>query len=129
MDDVMKNTIPILLIFFLTNAAAAEFNELRIGTRLNLDPNIKTVKQAVEWILRPTRYKVTVKYPAPMESLEISRSPISPLVQNDISRVPPIEEAILLVIGGDNRLVVDHEHRLISFEKIPRFAVAGEEVQ
>ena len=124
----MKTIIFSLLLAFTVHLSAGEFNELRLGTRLNLDPNIKTVKQAVDWMLRPTSYKLTVKYPAPMEALEISRSPISPLVQDDANRVLPIEEAILLVIGGDNRLVVDHENRLISFEKMPVFAVAGEEV-
>ncbi len=94
------------------------YNPLRLGTRINLDPNIKTVSQAAAWVLAPTDYTVATQYPAPMEALRIAQSPVSPLAQT--VKFMAIEEALLLIIGSENRLVVDHTHQLVSFEPIPK---------
>lgn len=113
-----------LLSFSFASFASPTYNELHIGTRLSFDPRIRTVKQACEWVLRPTGYKLVVSHPAPFDALEIARSPMSPLVQDQLGRAVSIEEALLLVIGSDNRLVVDHKNKLVSFERSPVFAEA-----
>lgn len=113
----MKKTIALLTLVF-SCTAQAEFNQLHLGTRLNLDHNITTVREAVNWLLRATDYRLTTAPPAPAEAEEIVSAPISPLTKI-VDGVVTVEKALLLVGGGETRLIVDHQHKLISFEYLP----------
>ena len=125
MKLISASILILLMTINVANAQAPTYNELHLGTRLSFDPAIRTVKQAVEWVLRPTSYKLVIQHPAPFDALEIAKSPISPLATQQLGRVVSIEEALLLIIGGDNRLVVDPDNRLVSFESTPKL-VKGE---
>ncbi len=93
-----------------------QFNELQKGVRISYPSNITTVGQAVMYVLAATDYKVAIGYPASITAAQIALKPIPP--EADQNQVLPIYQALLLLIGNDSRLVVDTEHKLITFEYI-----------
>ena len=100
--------------------SGATFNPLRLGTRMNFAPNIETVAQASTWLLQPTGYRLHIKSTV---ARRIAAQPMSPLALPP--RYTTIEDALLYVLGGNNRLVVDHDNRLVSFEPAPAGALAA----
>ena len=118
MQHQLYTTITTVLLMVALSGCATlfsppkrDYNQLHIGTRLNLQQNVTTVEQAVNWLLQPTSYSVVARTP---EARMILSEPLSPLAQKP--EFMTIEEALLMVIGANNRLVVDHDNDLITFE-------------
>ena len=90
-------------------------NTLTLSVRTSWEDNIKTVGSAVRYILEPSGYSLVIDYPAPKEALDISLKAIPPVAK--INRTMPIIDLIQILIGMDNTIVIDHEHKLLSFQK------------
>jgi type IV pili sensor histidine kinase/response regulator len=111
-----------IMLFFMVggvlwgSVAAADFNPLRLQVRAIYPAEIATIEQAARYLVEPIGYELTTAPPAPRESAAIAAAPLSPLAKNH--RILSIEDALLLLIGEKNRLVVDHPHKLISFDTI-----------
>lgn len=96
-------------------AALPKVNPLKVGTLVAFDPRTNTVGDAIASVLVPVRYRVTDRTVDPLVSASVLRRPVSPIVAN--AGVMSIESAVLLLIGEDHRLVVDHAHRLVAIER------------
>jgi hypothetical protein len=96
------------------SAEAGGYNRFKLYVTTVLPPEAKNVGEAAYYLAFPTGYTLVTKSPAPKESEAIAKRAISPLFPRD--RMMTIEDAILELIGSDARLVVDHEHKLFSFE-------------
>lgn len=103
----------VLSLCVMNNAYA---DPLKSGTRIYFPKNIKTVGQAARYILKPVGYKLALEEPAPYESASIARQPISKNALSD--NVFPIEIALVRLVGEDHKVIIDHEHKLVSFEAI-----------
>lgn len=95
--------------------AAAAADPMRIQIRTTLPERIKTVGPAAQYYADVIGYRLATGYPALAESGRIAQRSLSPLVDQD--KVLPVEEAILALLDLDCRLVIDHAHKLYTFEK------------
>ena len=110
--------VVLLILLSLASYVAADYaNPFRVRVRASYPQGMKTVGQAANHLLETIDYRVIVGAPAPLEAREISRMGIGPLART--GAIMPLEDALLLLVGDQNRVVVDHEHRLVTFEKIP----------
>lgn len=105
-----------------TAHASARVNRLKVGTLVEFDTHKGTVGDAIGYLLEPVHYRLTTRTVDPMASAGILRRPIPPIAAR--SGVMSIESALLLLIGDDHRLVVDHVHRLIAIERMPAMPIA-----
>ena len=102
---------------------------LRTRVRLDVPPGIETVSEAARYILEPTGYQVVLHCDGcPAEAPAIGGDPVSPLAYVAPSKMMTAERAVLLILGNDARLVVDHELRSLSFEFMPAGGVRGQRV-
>ena len=114
----MKKFSCLVLALMLPSACfAAGYSPLKIGTALNLPREITNVGQAAQYLLEPIGYKVVVPNEAQQSTLAILNRPVSPVAAK--YGLTTIENALLVLIGEDSRLVVDYTHKLISFEPLP----------
>jgi hypothetical protein len=90
-------------------------NPLKVGTLVEFDTRAQTVGDAFGSMLEPVRYRVTDRTVDPLVSEEVLRRRVPPIAAR--AGVMPIEQALLLLIGDDHRLVVDHAHRLVAIER------------
>ena len=88
----------------------------KIQVRLHFPEEVISIGDAVYYLLEPCDYKLVVDGEAPKDSLEIGLEAIPAAAKR--GQVLTLKNALLLVIGEDKRLVVDHQHKLISFERI-----------
>jgi len=95
-----------------------EIDLLSVSVRTVWPSDIKTIGQATEYILETIGYKLVVSYPAPSDALNIANKPIPAIAKNH--RTMPIIDSIQLLIGLNNYVIVDHDHRLVSFSKKER---------
>ncbi|NQD64131.1 pilus assembly protein PilL [Enterobacter sp. CM29] len=77
--------------------------------------DVTTVRQAIDYLLEPTGYRLITRYPAPREASYMVDKPIPPIAK--IHRTMPVLDALQLLVGLDNYVVVDHAHHLVSFQK------------
>lgn len=77
--------------------------------------DVTTVRQAIDYLLEPTGYRLTTRYPAPREAALLVDKPIPPIAR--VHRTMPVLDALQLLVGLDNYVVVDHAHHLVSFQK------------
>lgn len=91
---------------------------LSVSVRTVFHENIKSVGQATEYILETIGYKLVVSYPAPSDAILLASKPIPPIAR--IHRTMPIVDAIQLMIGLENYVIIDHGHKLVSFSKKER---------
>jgi hypothetical protein len=89
-------------------------NRLKLGTRFILEPNISNVKDALNYVVRPTGYKLVANQPGLIDMNTLVATPLPPMAQVPANMT--IERALLIIIGNKNRLVVDHKSRLIGVE-------------
>jgi hypothetical protein len=89
-------------------------NRLKLGTRFILEPNISNVKDALNYDVRPTGYKLVANQPGLNDMNTLAATPLPPMAQVPANMT--IERALLIIIGNKNRLVVDHKSRLIGVE-------------
>lgn len=98
-------------------AAASAPNRLKVGTRVDFDPRRGTVGDAIGFLLEPVHYHLTMRTVDPLISSAVLRRPVPAIAAH--AGVMSIESALLLLIGDENRLVVDHANRLIAIERLP----------
>lgn len=98
-----------------SSIAAAYTNPFRVRVRTSYPLQVRTVGQAANHLLAAIDYKVIYNLPAPQEAREIGRMGIGPLART--GEVMPMEDALLLLVGEQNCVVVDHEHSLVTFER------------
>jgi len=113
----MKRLFLLLVLLIGIASSAAAYDLMRTPVRLSYPLQVKTVGAASEYLMAPLDYKLKVLPPASPEALQIARTGISPLART--GAVVPLEEALLLLVGNNNRVVIDHEHKLYTFEAIP----------
>ena len=92
-----------------------DVDPLMLATRTVWDSNIKTVGDAARWILEPSGYTVITRFPAPKDSAQMLAQQIPPSMK--MHRTMPIIDALQLLVGTDNTVIVDRQHHLISFKK------------
>lgn len=111
---IQRSVIAISISMIAMTSHASGYDVLKMGARATFPPDIRTVGQATRYLLEPTGYKLLLNDPAPYESEEIASQPIS---KNALSsKVYPVEDVILRLVGKDNRIIIDHENKLVSFE-------------
>ena len=91
-------------------------NRLKLGTRFILEPNIKNVRDAINYVIRPAGYKLIANHPGLITLNTLASAPLPPMAQ--VAGNMSIERALLILIGDKNRLVVDHKRRLIGVEPL-----------
>ena len=99
------------------SAAAGTFNRLKVGTVVEFDKRTRNVGDAMNFLLAPVRYRVTNRTVDAAAAGSVMRRPV-PVAAMDAG-VMSIESALLLLIGEENRLVVDHRNRLVAVERTP----------
>lgn len=101
------------------NASAARPapNRLKVGTLVEFDPRSGNVGDAIRSLLAPVHYRLTMRTVDPIVGAAVLRRAIPPIAAQ--AGVMSIESALLLLIGEENRLVVDHANRLIAIERMP----------
>lgn len=77
--------------------------------------DVTTVRQAIDYLLEPTGYRLVTRYPAPREAALLVDKPIPPIAK--IHRTMPVLDALQMLVGLNNYVVVDHAHHLVSFQK------------
>lgn len=77
--------------------------------------DVKTIRQAIDYLLEPTGYRLVTSYPAPREAALLVDKPIPPIAY--VHRTMPVLDALQLLVGLDKYVVVDHAHHLVSFQK------------
>lgn len=95
----------------------AEVDHLDVYVRTLYPPEVKTVREAATYLLESTDYRLITTFPAPTESREMADATIPPLAR--LPRTMSITDALLVLIGPDNWLVVDRENKLVSFARSP----------
>ena len=99
--------------------AGAQRSSLQNFVRLELPVDAVTVEDGFDHFLAGTGYVVTVSCGGcPSDAARIAFDPISPLAYAKPGEETTVERALLMVLGHDARLVVDHREKLISFERI-----------
>lgn len=94
-----------------------EYDQLQLRVYAHYPSDVVTIKEAAKYLLDVTEYKLVTNAElstAPMQSNVIGRNGIGTLAR--VNQMMTIEQALWLLIGRDNQLVVDHSHKLISFE-------------
>ena len=104
--------LPVLFIFTINHAFALD--PLRINIRTDLPKKIKTIGAAAQYYADVAGYQIKTTYPAPQYASVIASEELNMLAL--VSETKPIDEAILSLLGEGCILVVDHEHKLISFD-------------
>jgi hypothetical protein len=98
-------------------AANAVYNRLKVGTLVEFDKRTRSVGEAVNGLLSPVRYQLTNRTVDSAVAGNVLRRPVPPAAMD--AGVMSIEAALLLLIGEENRLVVDHRNRLVAIERMP----------
>ena len=110
-------TLLFILVSLASQAAADYASPLRVQVRASYPQKVRTVGQAASHLLETIDYRVIVNGAAPLDAPGIARMGIGP--QARTGEILPLEEILLLLVGEQNRVVVDYEHRLVSFEAMP----------
>lgn len=88
---------------------------LALYARTVYPEDAKTVGDAARYLLEPTGYTLVTAYPAPGDAIQLANSRIPPIAK--VHRTMPIIDALQLLIGNDNWIVIDRNHKLISFSE------------
>lgn len=100
------------------------YRDLSTKVRLDFPPHITSVGDAIEHVLEATDYQLLVYCTGcPQEAAKIAEDPISPLAFVYPLATTSAERAILLILGDDSRIVMDHGLRSISLEFMPENTV------
>ena len=107
---IFFSLLPILLFSF----QALAFDPLRLSIKTDLPENIKHIGTAAQYYVNTIGYRVKIDYPAPQDAYQIASEELNTLSLT--SELKPIDEAILSLLGEKYVLIVDHEHKMISFD-------------
>lgn len=111
----------LLIAFALSSVASpvlakplSTLDPLSLAVRTVWDEeDIKTIGDAANWILEPHDYRITTQYPAPREAAQIVSGSIPPSMK--MHRTMPVIDALQLLIGIENTIIIDRQHKFISF--------------
>ncbi|MCF2829709.1 MULTISPECIES: hypothetical protein [unclassified Pseudoalteromonas] len=90
------------------------FDQLEIKMRTSYPTDTVTVKEAVDYLLEPTDYKLDIYNKHAKGAIEIGYGRVSPI--NKRVRTMSIYDAIQGLIGQNNTILVDHTNKLVSFQ-------------
>jgi hypothetical protein len=99
-----------------TAASPAAVNRLRVGTVVQFDARTRTVGEAMNSLLAPVRYRITTRTVDAAVSGAVMRRPV-PVAARE-GGLMTIEQALLLLVGQEHRIVVDHRARLVAIERL-----------
>ncbi|HBO1496114.1 TPA: hypothetical protein L4F09_006202 [Pseudomonas aeruginosa] len=85
---------------------------LSLYVRTSWPEDVKTIGQAARYVLEPTGYRFVTQYPAPSDAIKFANRAIPPIVK--LHRTMPVIDALQLLVGVDNYVIVDHNHKLVS---------------
>ena len=88
---------------------------LSLYARTVYPEDTKTVGDAVRYLLEPTGYTLVTAYPAPNDAISLANSRIPPIAK--IHRTMPIIDALQILVGNDSWIIIDRNHKLISFSE------------
>ncbi|AAW88266.1 hypothetical protein VF_B0024 (plasmid) [Aliivibrio fischeri ES114] len=94
---------------------AVNIDTLQMPVRTIFPANITHVEQAVTWLIEPIGYRILTDYPAPESAKLLLDRPI-PMAAK-MHRTMPLVDAIQLLIGEENTIILDNEHQLITFSR------------
>ena len=106
------------MVSFAQDAKTAKpyiMDPLSLYARTVYPEDAKTVGDAARYLLEPTGYRLVTNYPAPNDAVSLAGERIPPIAK--IHRTMPIIDALQLLIGTDHWIVIDRNHRLISFSE------------
>lgn len=89
---------------------------LRRGVVMTFPPEVKTVLDASRYMLAPGGYRVTIPNSTQQQTSAILNRPVLSVHRN--GALLPIDVALLTVAGDDTLLIVDHESKLVTFERL-----------
>ncbi|WP_054697637.1 hypothetical protein [Desulfosarcina cetonica] len=114
---IMKRFAVLTIICFMAMSVPAHaFDPMRIPVGTALPTGIKTVGKAAQYYADAIGYRLLTDNPAPAESAGIAGEGLSPL--SKIDSIMPVEEAILAILRTEYVLVIDHNHKIFSFENV-----------
>lgn len=117
----MKRPLLLLLATTLFSGAShaverlPEVDTLQVSVRTIYPPELTNVEDAVEWLVEPLGYYVVTEFPAPESAKVLLAQPIPAVAK--MHRTMPVLHALQLLIGNQNTIIVDKQHRLISFAR------------
>lgn len=83
-------------------------------TRMEFPASAKNVKEAADYILKPTGYHLVIDCPmCGPEARIIAQKPISPLALKP--QITEIDRALILIGGSQTALMVDPDHHAIAY--------------
>lgn len=101
---------------------AGQQNLLSVATAIDIPHDIKSVGDAVHWVLRSSGYRLAADSVLTEEVKDVLELPL-PDVHRHFEPLP-LSAVIGLMMGPSFRLVQDPIHRLISFERCGQFATS-----
>lgn len=114
----MRKLIFFFFFFFTVALGGIDFayalDPMRINIRTALSEDIETIGEAAQFYADSIFYQLVTISPAPKESREIALENLNPLSRT--KDVKPVEEAILYLLRQNCNLIIDHKHKLFSFE-------------
>lgn len=90
------------------------FDPLRLKVVMHFPPNVRTIQQATQYLLETANYKLALSPTNPEETRQILSRPLLP--QDRDGSLKAIEDALLQISGDDTVLIIDREHKMLSFE-------------
>ncbi len=114
----MRKIAVLLLLSLMLTGKAFAVDQMRIPIRTVLPQYIHTVGDAAQYYADVIGYRLVTQYPAPDESARIAGEPVSLLARTHPSEstIKAVEDAILALMDKSDVLVIDHDHKLFSFE-------------
>lgn len=113
----MKRIINLVLLVLASSPAFTMSDPFAVYVRTAYPPEIVTIKEAANYVLAPLGYQYIDDYPSPLDAASIGDSRIPPIAK--IHRIMPIIDALQLLIGEQNYIVIDSNNKLVSFTRVP----------
>jgi len=103
----------LVISLFAAVSASAESDPLDLYVRTIYPAESKTVLDAARYITEHTGYRIELGSNAPSDARKVALAPIPPIAQ--LHRTMSVKDALLVLIGTQNYLVIDKKHKLLSF--------------
>lgn len=104
-----------LCAFAQTDDVAPTIDPLSLYVRTTYPHNMTTVAEAAQYILEPTGYRLTTSRVASRTAARLAAQPIPPIAR--LNRTMPIIDALQLLIGLNHWVIVDTQHKLVTFQE------------
>ncbi|MGI0120365.1 hypothetical protein [Zooshikella sp. RANM57] len=114
-NKLIRYALSSVLLSWSTHSLALE--PLNLYVRMVLPTEAKTVQDAAEYLISHTGYQLKLDEPAPTDAQQIASNTIKPIAR--MSRTMSVMDSLLVLIGPENYLIVDREHKLLSFTAKP----------